>query len=195
MRSLADALEVTPGYERAVAAALGGQLRAALVEHVRAGRELLDAATADGGRVLIIDSLAPGPARAENPPAPGARHLVGLRRRRGARARRRPAPAANTWVVDQIEQLPAGFTGIAVNRAGRVWHGRHREMRQAPEGGEERVLEERNRRDELIAASERRRPGRARGAARPANQPMPRSPLPMPRASRPTARCATRRAR
>ena len=31
-RSLADALEVAPGYERAVAAALGGQLRASLAE-------------------------------------------------------------------------------------------------------------------------------------------------------------------
>ena len=153
-RSLADALEVAPGYERAVAAALGGQLRAALADGVRDGRALLDAAGADGGRVLILDSIAPGPAAAHNPPAPGARHManfVGGDERVLAVARRL---LWNTWVVEELEQLPAGFTGVAVNRAGRVWHGRHREMRQAPEGGEERVLAERNRREELIAASE-----------------------------------------
>ncbi|HEX4365051.1 MAG TPA: AAA family ATPase [Solirubrobacteraceae bacterium] len=152
--SLADALDVAPGYERAVAAALGGQLGAALVERVREGRELLDAASADGGRVLIVDSLAPGPARAENPPAPGARHLSEF-----VRGDDRVLAVAqrllwNTWVVEEIEHLPPGFNGVAVNRSGRVWHGHHREMRQAPEGGEERVLAERNRRDELIAASE-----------------------------------------
>ena len=153
-RSLADALEVAPGYERAVAAALGGQLRASLADGVREGRALLDAAGADGGRVLILDSIAPGPAAAHNPPAPGARHMsmfVGGDERVLAVARRL---LWNTWVVEELEQLPAGFTGVAVNRAGRVWHGRHREMRQAPEGGEERVLAERNRREELIAASE-----------------------------------------
>ncbi|MEY2517632.1 MAG: chromosome segregation protein, partial [bacterium] len=37
---------------------------------------------------------------------------------------------------------------------GRVWHGRRRELRQAPAGGDERVLAERNRREQLIAASE-----------------------------------------
>ncbi len=154
VRSLADALEVAPGYERAVAAALGGQLRASLADRVADGRALLDAAGSDGGRVLIVDSVAPGPAAALNPPAPGARHLaqfVGGEANVVAVARRL---LWNTWLVEALDQLPAGFTGVAVNRAGRVWHGRHREMRQAPEGGEERVLAERNRREELIAASD-----------------------------------------
>ena len=153
-RSLADALAVTPGYERAVAAALGGLLRAALAERVRDGSELLDAAGSDGGRVLIVDSLAPGPAQAFNPPAPGARHLgqfIGGDERVLATAQRL---LSNSWLVEEIEKLPPGFSGVAVTRAGRVWHGRRREMRQAPEGGEERVLAERNRRDELIAASQ-----------------------------------------
>ena len=153
-RSLADALEVTPGYERAVAAALGGLLRAALAERVVDGVKLLDAAGSDGGRVLLVDSLAPGPSAASNPPAPGARHLgqfIGGDERALATAQRL---LSNAWLVEAIEQLPPGFTGVAVTRAGRVWHGRRREMRQAPEGGEERVLAERNRRDELIAASQ-----------------------------------------
>jgi chromosome segregation protein len=153
-RALADALDVKPGYERAVAAVLGGLLRASLAERVREGSELLDAAGTDGGRVLIADSLAPGAARASNPPAPGARHLaqfVGAEKHVLAVAQRLLWDA---WIVDAIDQLPPGFSGVAVTRAGRVWHGRHREIRQAPEGGEERVLAERNRREELIAASE-----------------------------------------
>ncbi len=153
-RALADALEVAPGYERAVAAVLGGLLRAALAERVHQGSELLDRAGSEGGRVLIVDSLAPGPAIDSTPPAPGARHLgelVGGDEHVLAVARRLLWDA---WVVDELEQLPPGFGGVAVTRAGRVWHGRHREMRQAPEGGDERVLAERNRRDELVAASQ-----------------------------------------
>ena len=81
-RSLADALEVTPGYERAVAAALGGLLRASLAERVRDGGELLDAAGADGGRVLIVDSVAPGPAAALEPARAGRAPPRAVRRRR-----------------------------------------------------------------------------------------------------------------
>ena len=152
-RSLADALDVRPGYERAVAAALGGLLRAGLVEGVRDADALLDAAGAEGGRVLITGDLAPGPARATHPPAPGARHLcdfIEAETHDVAVARRLLWDA---WVVEEIHNLPPGFNGIATTRDGRVWHGRHRELRQAPEGGEERVLAERNRREELIAAS------------------------------------------
>ncbi len=153
-RTLADALDVTPGYERAVAAALGGLLRAMLAERVLDGSALLDGAGSDGGRVLIVDSLAPGPAVANNPPAPGARHLaqfIGGDERTLATAQRLLSDA---WLVEAIERLPPGFTGVAVTRTGRIWHGRRREMRQTPEGGEERVLAERNRRERLIAASE-----------------------------------------
>ena len=152
-RTLADALEVRPGYERAVAAALGGLLRAGLVEGVSDGDALLDAAGADGGRILVTGDLAPGPARATHPPAPGARHLcdfIDAEEHDVACARRLLWDA---WVVEDIANLPPGFNGIATTRDGRVWHGRHRELRQAPEGGEERVLAERNRREELIAAS------------------------------------------
>jgi chromosome segregation protein len=153
-QSLADALEVTPGYERAVASVLGGLLRAGLVERVRDGTALLEAAGSDGARVLVTGDLAPGPAMAQRPPAPGARHLgdfVAGEQHVLAVARRLLWDA---WVVEEIEQLPPGFSGVAVTRGGRVWHGRHRELRQAPDGGEERVLAERNRREELIAASE-----------------------------------------
>lgn len=152
--SLADGLEVRPGYERAVAAALGGLLRAALVTRVGDGLELLDRAGSEGGRVLITGDLAPDAAAAAQPPAPGARRLadcVSGDARTLAVAQRLLCDA---WVVEDLANVAPGFSGVAVTRAGRVWHGRRRELRQAPEGGEERVLAERNRREQLIAASE-----------------------------------------
>ncbi|MDX6707737.1 MAG: chromosome segregation protein [Solirubrobacteraceae bacterium] len=152
--SLADALEVQPGYERAVAAALGGLLRASLVQRVREGTELLDGAGSEGGRVLITGDLDPGAARAAQPPAPGARHLADFISGDDYTVAVAQRLLWDAWVVEDLPNLPPGFTGVAVTRAGRVWHGRHRELRQAPEGGEERVLAERNRREQLIAASE-----------------------------------------
>jgi chromosome segregation protein len=73
-----------------------------------------------------------------------------------------PAPAvelarrllANTWVVEDLDQLPPAFLGVAVTRGGRAWFGFTRELRQAPRGGSERVLAERNRRDALVSESE-----------------------------------------
>jgi len=152
--SLADAMEVQPGYERAVAAALGGLLRASLVQRVREGTELLDGAGSEGGRVLITGDLAPGAARAAQPPAPGARHLADFISGDDYTVAVAQRLLWDAWVVEDLPNLSPGFTGVAVTRAGRVWHGRHRELRQAPEGGEERVLAERNRREQLIAASE-----------------------------------------
>ena len=59
------------------------------------------------------------------------------------------------WVVESVDGLTRGFTGIAVTRAGRVWSAATRELRQVPAGGEDRVLAERNRRDGLVADVER----------------------------------------
>jgi chromosome segregation protein len=154
-RSLADELEVDVGYELALAAGLGGRLGAAIVEDLAAARRLLEKAGADGGRALVADSSAPGVTRSTRPPAPGARHLGDMVRG--------PEPAltlarrllANTWVVEDLEQLPPGFVGVVVTRAGRAWFGFTRELRQAPHGGSERVLAERNRRDGLVRESER----------------------------------------
>jgi chromosome segregation protein len=151
--TLADALEVSPGYERAVAAALGGLLRASLVERVRDGSRLLDGAGSEGGRVLVTGDVALVTPAAQ-PPVPGARHLADVisgEKHTVSVVRRLLSDA---WLVEDLSTLPAGFSGVAVTRAGRVWHGRRRELRQTPEGGEERVLAERNRRDQLIAASQ-----------------------------------------
>ena len=154
MRALSDELEVEPGYELALAAALGGRLGAAIVDDLSAGGTLLDRAGRDGGRALVAG--ASGEARApQSAPVPGAvalAELVGGPEPVVALARRL---LQDSWVVDDLEALPRGFTGTAVTRAGRAWFGSTGELRQAPQGGSERVLAERNRRDALIAESER----------------------------------------
>jgi chromosome segregation protein len=154
-RSLADQLEVEAGYELALAAGLGGRLSAAVVGDLAAARALLEKVGSDGGRALVADAGAPGVARGMTPPAPGARHLGDMITG--------PTPAvelarrllANTWVVEDVDQLPPAFLGVAVTRTGRAWFGFTRELRQAPRGGSERVLAERNRRDALVGESER----------------------------------------
>ncbi|MEY2535142.1 MAG: chromosome segregation protein, partial [bacterium] len=152
-RSLADELEVEPGCELALAAALGGRLRAAIVEDVPAGRKLLDRMGTDGGRALVGGDDAAGAAPA-SPPAPGAQRLADLIGGPDGAVAVARRLLADAWLVEDVEALPAGFAGVAVTRSGRAWFGRTRELRQAPQGGSERVLAERNRRDALVAKSE-----------------------------------------
>ena len=154
---LADQLEVDAGFELAVAAALDGRLRAAVLTDRTAAAALLDRAGADGGRALVFDGTDGDdaiPTPSTPAPTPGAEPL--------ARHVHGPAEAAaparrllgDTWVVESLDELPASFGGSAVTRAGRVWSSATRELRQAPAAGEERVLAERNRRDALVRASE-----------------------------------------
>src|SRR5918997_810512 len=150
--TLAQSLEVEPGYELALAAALGPRLAAALVEDLPAGERLLDRAGDKGGTALV---------RGQNDPnvdfvgaAPGADPLL-------AHVTPEPSVAATAerllsgvLVFDSLDEVPGDFTGLAVTRAGRLLHGATGELSQAPAGGAERVLEERRRRDELVTASE-----------------------------------------
>jgi chromosome segregation protein len=153
--ALADELEVDSGYELAVAAALDGRLGAAIVPDRDAAATLLDRAGSDGARALVIadgdGAAAPGSAAA---PAPGSTRLLDHVRgpeRAVALAR---ILLADAWVVDDLAAVPPSFAGIAITATGRVWSPGARELRQAPAVGEERVLAERNRREELIRASE-----------------------------------------
>jgi len=167
--ALAATLQVEPGYELALAAALDGRLGAALVPDRAAGSVLLDRAGRDGGRALVAvgqpaatgepsagGEPAPPPDAAERaePPVADAQRLAD--RVTGAEDALALARVllADTWVVPDLEALPDGFRGVAVTRAGRVWSGTIRELRQAPSVGEDRVLSERNRRVELVRASE-----------------------------------------
>jgi chromosome segregation protein len=154
-RSLADELTVASGYELAVAAALDGRLGAALIDTRQAAGELLDKAGRDGGRVIVLRETASRSDNASDPPVPGS-----VRLREYVSGDSRAASIArdllrHVWVVDELSELPDAFAGVAVTTTGRVYSGFSGELRQTAKVGEERVLAERNRRDELIAASER----------------------------------------
>ncbi len=151
--SLADQLEVEAGYELALAAALDGRLRAAVVPDRGAAAVLLDRAGTDGGRALVLGSDRPA-ANASDPPSAGARRLADIVRGPDEALRLARALLRDAWVVDSIDDIPASFGGVAVTPAGRVWSASSSEVRQAPSGGEERVLAERNRREKLIGTSE-----------------------------------------
>jgi chromosome segregation protein len=155
--ALADEIDVDSGYELAVAAALDGRLRAAVVDDRPAATRLLDRAGADGGRTLVVaEAGAPdGDDRAGSAAAPGATPLIEHVRAQGRALALARALLRDTWVVRDLDQVAAGFDGIAVTRSGRVWSGRTRELRQAPAVGEDRVLAERNRREQLVVESER----------------------------------------
>ena len=159
-RSLADALTVSSGYELAVAAALDGRLGAALASDREQAAALLERASREGGRVVIIGvrRLA-GPADPSRPvrpapPVPGAERLADRIAGDDEPAALARALLRDAWVVDRLDDVADDFDGVAVTRSGRVFAPAARELRQAAAIGEERVLAERNRRDELIAASE-----------------------------------------
>ena len=153
--ALADDLDVDSGYELAVAAVLDGRLRAAVVDDRPAATSLLDRAGAEGGRTLVVgDDATTGDDGRGDPPAPGAARLVEHVRAQGRALALARALLLDTWVVEDLDQVAADFQGVAVTRGGRVWSARSRELRQAPAVGEERVLAERNRREQLIAESE-----------------------------------------
>ena len=151
--ALADALEVDSGFELALAAALDGRLRAAVVADRAAGAELLERAGRDGGSALVTSGATDAPA-ASKPPAPDAERLLDHVQGPADTLALASALLADTWVVGDVAAVREDFRGTAVTREGRVWIGAWRELRQAPAGGEERVLAERNRRDRLVAESE-----------------------------------------
>ncbi len=160
-RALADDLEVEPGYELAVAAALGARLRAAVVPDLASGEALLGRLGPDGGRALVTshggapeDAAVTSGASTSSAPVDGARPLSGLVRGPEATTALARRLLAGVWLVDDLAAIPAGFTGVVVTREGLAWDGAARELRRVPRGGEDRVLTERNRRDSLVAESE-----------------------------------------
>ncbi len=155
--ALADELDVASGYELAVAAVLDGRLRAAVVNDRPAATTLLDRAGPDGGRTLVVgdSDVVSADDGAARPPAPGAERLLDHVRADGRALALARALLRDSWLVDDLEHVAADFQGIAVTPGGRVWSARTRELRQAPAVGEDRVLAERNRRQQLVADSER----------------------------------------
>jgi chromosome segregation protein len=170
-RALSDALEIEPGYELALAAALGGRLDAALVADMAGATALLDRSGQDGGAALLAgQAVATGSAyagaavdgsgRATNtsdspqPPAAGAVSLCSLLSGSGAVLELARKLLADAWVVESLQDLREGFAGTATTRSGRVLFAGWGEVRQVAEGGAERVLAKRNERDRLIGESE-----------------------------------------
>jgi len=152
-RSLADDLDAQSGYELALAAVLDGRLRAAVVDDRGAGAALLDRAGRDGGRALVRGATAAVDARSAPAPARGEPLIDRVRGPEPALALARTL-LAHTFVVDDLDALPDGWEGTAVTLGGRVWSSQTRELRQAPAVGEERILAERNRCDQLVRATE-----------------------------------------
>ncbi|MBV9534612.1 MAG: AAA family ATPase [Solirubrobacterales bacterium] len=163
--TVADELAVEEGYELALAVALDGRLRAAVARDLPSAQLLLDSGAPDGGRVLVPGEVADAPARG-SPPGPEAHLLAEHVRGDGEAAAVVRALLRDTWIVESVERLPVGFTGIAVTRSGRAWSGRDGELRQAPAVGDDQVLARRNRREQLLRATERTAAGEqaARGA-------------------------------
>jgi len=152
-RALADELEVEEGCELALSAALGARMTAGIVADTAAAAALLEKAGRDGGSALVAGA-APTDVAAGSAPVDGARRLADLVRGPDQALGVARRLLADAWIVDDVTVLPASFTGVAVTTDGRAWFGATREMARAAQGGSERVLAERNRRDRLIAASE-----------------------------------------
>ncbi len=165
--TLSDELSVAPGYELALAAALGGRLGAALAPDLHGANALLDGAGRDGGATIVASTGAQAAAAdGDGPaaPAPGAQRLLELVRGEGLALAVARRLLADAWVVDELQALPATFAGIAVTRSGRAWFALPGpsaaaspvwgEVRQVAAGGADVVLARRNERERLIAESE-----------------------------------------
>jgi chromosome segregation protein len=179
VRALSEALQVRPGYELALAAALGGRLDAALVRDMDGAKTLLDGAGPDGATALLAGEAASegvgdehgrtgeGAAQSatatptevavssSDAPAPAALRLIELVSGPDAVLELARRLLADAWVVERLEDLREDFAGIACTRSGRVLFAAWGEVRQVTEGGAERVLARRNERDRLIGESER----------------------------------------
>jgi chromosome segregation protein len=157
--ALAEHLRVEPGYELALAAALGPLVRAGMAAGLDEGSSLLDAGVDDAGTVIVERSGAPSMAGGASipsvqPPLPAAERLLD---RVSPTSRAAPAVErllADAWVVESLTGLPDRFRGIAVTRSGRALIAGTGELRQATPGAEERLLERLSRRDELAGQVE-----------------------------------------
>ena len=146
-------IQVDPGYELALAAVLGGRLGAWLAEDRREAEALVERAGDDGARALVAAGSEPGAPSAPSPGG-GAERLADFVHGDGKVLSVLGRLLLDTWVVAQLDDLPSDFAGVAVTRSGRVWNGALGELTQEPSGGRQRALEQRNRREALIAESE-----------------------------------------
>ena len=188
---LAGMIETGPGIERALSAALGERLRAAVVDTIGDGVGRLQGS--DGASRALVSGTS-GDGAAPSPPVDGARRLLDLVKADGAAGEIAERLLADAWIVDELES-----TARRLHR-----HRRHRRRRRLRRG--------RGRAAPAAARGNRpraRRPLGARGAGlaprparadRRASRPRPRARRGVARhgrrasATRPTSRCETRAA-
>jgi chromosome segregation protein len=150
-RTLAVELKVDPGFELAIAAALGSRLRAGVVASLGEGHALLDGLR-DGGSALVAGDPV-SPSRAPSPAAGAQRLLDHVQ----PPADLEPVVGrllADAWLVEDLASVPRDFTGVAVTPRGRALFAATGELRQVAAGGEERILEARARHEELAATAQ-----------------------------------------
>ena len=151
-RLVISLLEVEPGYERAVAAALAWRGSAILAADPAQGLELVERARAEGLGSLGVILERPRPAGGGLPPVPGAEPL-------GARVRARPggnpveALLDDVWVVAP-EDLIRVDRGVAVTLDGRCYRPEVGELRLAGDTAEAVLLELAARRRALAAEAD-----------------------------------------
>ena len=150
-RTLAAELKVDPGFELAVAAALGSRLRAGVVASLGEGHALLDGLR-DGGSALVAGHPV-APSRASSPAA-GAERLADHVQPPADLEPILERLLADAWLVEDLASVPRDFTGIAVTPRGRALFAGTGELRQVAAGGEERILEARARQEELAATAQ-----------------------------------------
>jgi chromosome segregation protein len=145
--ALAGMLEAGSGLERAVSAVLGERLRASIVGSVGEGRERL--AGAEGAARALIAS---GPANpTSSSPKEGARRLLDLIEARGEAAPITERLLADAWLVDDLDEIADGFSGVAVTVDGECFDAAAGEIRRLPREGTDPALAARSEREELAS--------------------------------------------
>lgn len=145
--TLGDGLEVEPGMERAVAAALGAALEAVAVSSLADAYEALE-----GGVPRAVIAV-PGPPPVATPAGATAAWDLVRDCDEGARPHLRRL-LADVWVVDALEALPDGLTGVAVTREGFALRPRDGVVSRAGEEWARRALHRRAVQAEQLAVAE-----------------------------------------
>jgi chromosome segregation protein len=128
--TLANAVEVDPRLERALAGALGGRLNAVLVADIGEGERTLERGAQDGVRALVRAGASK--AQPSPPPSAGAKRLLDQLEIDPDARELVEALLADAWVVDRLADVSSDFSGIAVTESGAVFNGTLRELWKMP---------------------------------------------------------------
>ena len=145
--ALAGMLEAGSGLERAVSAVLGERLRASIVGSVGEGRQRIEGA--EGAARALISSAPANPTSSS--PKEGARRLLDLIEARGDAAPITARLLADAWLVDDLDEIADGFSGVAVTVDGECYDAAAGEIRRLPREGTDPALAARSEREELAS--------------------------------------------